>query len=80
MTKVLYLKFQVQDQLYKFVTLPDGLSSAPQFFTKLMKPVHSTLQTRVMLLAAILMTVFCFAIHLLNVRQMSTTHMPFLMT
>ena len=41
-----YLKFQVQDQLYKFVTLPNGLSSAPQIFTKLMKPVYSTLRTR----------------------------------
>ena len=41
-----YLKFQVQDQLYKFVTLPNGLRSAPQIFTKLMKPVYSTLRTR----------------------------------
>ena len=41
-----YLKFQVQDQLYKFVTLPNGLSSAPRIFTKLMKPVYSTLRTK----------------------------------
>ena len=75
-----YLKFQVQDQLHKFVTLPNGLSSAPRIFTKLMKPMYSTLRTEVMFLAAILMTVFCLAIHLLNVRQISMTHMPFLMT
>lgn len=41
-----YLKFQVGSQLYKFITLPNGLSSAPRIFTKLMKPVYSTLRTR----------------------------------
>ena len=41
-----YLKFQVQDQLYKFLTLPNGLCSARRIFTKLMKPVYSTLRTR----------------------------------
>ena len=41
-----YLEFQVGSQLYKFITLPNGLSSAPRIFAKLMKPVHSTLRTR----------------------------------
>ena len=41
-----YLKFQVQDQLYEFVTLPNGLSSAPRIFTKVMKLVYSTLRAR----------------------------------
>ena len=35
-----YLKFKVGCQLYKFITLPNGLSSAPRIFTKLMKPVY----------------------------------------
>ena len=41
-----YLKFQVGSQLYKFITLPNGLSSAPRIFTKLLKPVYSTLRTQ----------------------------------
>lgn len=41
-----YLKFQVKEQLFKYITLPNGLSSAPRIFTKLMKPVYSTLRTR----------------------------------
>ena len=41
-----YLKFQVGSQLYKFITLPNGLSSAPRIFTKLMKAVYFTLRTR----------------------------------
>ena len=41
-----YLKFRVGHQLNKFITLPNGLSSAPRIFTKLMKPVYSKLRTR----------------------------------
>lgn len=41
-----YLKFKVGGQLYKYITLPNGLSSAPRIFTKLTKPVYSTLRTR----------------------------------
>ena len=41
-----YLKFQVGSQLYKFITLPNGSSSAPRILTKLMKTVYSTLRTR----------------------------------
>ena len=41
-----YLKFKLGTQLYKFITLPNGLSSAPHIFTKLMKPVYSALRTR----------------------------------
>ena len=40
------MKFQVGSQLYKFITLPNGLSSAPRIFTKLLKPVYSTLRTQ----------------------------------
>ena len=41
-----YLKFKVGCQFYKFITLPNGLSSSPRIFTKLMKPAYSTLRTR----------------------------------
>lgn len=36
-----YLKFNWEGQLYKFVCLPFGLSSAPRIFTKVLKPVFS---------------------------------------
>ena len=39
------IEFKVGHQLYKFITLPNGLSSAPRIFTKLMKPEYSTLRT-----------------------------------
>ena len=41
-----YMKFQVQGQLYKFVTLPYVQCSASRIITKLMKQVYSALQTR----------------------------------
>ena len=41
-----YLKFRGGHQLNKFITLPNDLSPAPRIFTKLMKPVYSTLRTR----------------------------------
>lgn len=41
-----YSKFHVKDQLYKFVTLSNRLSSALRIFTKVMKPVYSNLSTK----------------------------------
>ena len=41
-----YLKFRVGHQLNTLITLPNGLNFAPRIFTKLMKPVYSTLRTR----------------------------------
>ena len=38
-----YLMFQFAGQLYKFVCLPNGLTSAPRLFTKLLKPVIAAL-------------------------------------
>ena len=35
-----YLKFRWQGQLYKFVCLPFGLSSAPRVYTKVLKPIY----------------------------------------
>ena len=33
-----YLRFEHEGQLFEFVCLPNGLSSAPRIFTKLLKP------------------------------------------
>ena len=39
-----YLKFSWQGELFQFTCLPNGLASAPRLFTKLLKPVYSTLR------------------------------------
>lgn len=41
-----YLRFTWNNQLFQFTCLPNGLSSAPRIFTKLMKPVYSTLRCK----------------------------------
>ena len=38
-----YLMFQFEGQLYKFVCLPNGLTSAPRLFTKILKPIFAAL-------------------------------------
>lgn len=42
-----YLRFTWKGQIYEFTALPNGLSSAPRIFTKVMKPVFSTLRQTV---------------------------------
>ena len=39
-----YLRFCWQGSLYQYTCMPNGLSSAPKCFTKLLKPVYSTLR------------------------------------
>ena len=39
-----YLKFEWQGKLYCFTCLPNGLSTASRIFTKVLKPVFSTLR------------------------------------
>ena len=39
-----YLRFMWNNQLMQYTVLPNGLSSAPRLFTKLMKPVLATLR------------------------------------
>jgi len=39
-----YLRFMWRDKLYQFSCLPNGLSSAPRIFTKLLKPVFTLLR------------------------------------
>ena len=41
-----YLKFMFNGSLYQYTCLPNGLSSAPRIFTKLLKPVYSTLHNK----------------------------------
>ena len=40
-----YLKFVANGELYQYTCLPNGLASAPRIFTKLMKPIYSTLRS-----------------------------------
>ena len=40
-----YQKFVFNGVLYQFTCLPNGLSSAPRIFTKLLKPVYASLHT-----------------------------------
>ena len=39
-----FLRFEFKGTLYEFTCLPNGLSSAPRVFTKLMKPVLAVLR------------------------------------
>ena len=41
-----YLRFYWQDNLYQYTCLPNGLSSGPRKFTKIMKSALSTLHIR----------------------------------
>ena len=41
-----YLKFAYKSKLYKYTAYPNGLSSCPRNFTKLMKPVLCVLRTK----------------------------------
>ena len=41
-----YLRFYQKGQLFQYTCLPNGLFSAPRYFTKILKPVYSTLRKR----------------------------------
>jgi hypothetical protein len=41
-----YLRFLWEGKLYQYTCLPNGLSSAPRYFTKILKPVYSNLRTQ----------------------------------
>ena len=41
-----YLRFYWQGSLYQYTCMPNGLSSAPRVFTKLLKPVYSNLRQK----------------------------------
>lgn len=42
-----FLRFQWKGKSYQYTCLPNGISSAPRLFTKLMKPVYSKLKLKV---------------------------------
>ena len=39
-----FLKFQWKDDLYQFMVMLNGLTSAPRIFTKIFKPVYASLR------------------------------------
>ena len=41
-----YLRFFWRNRLFQYTCLPNGLASAPRYFTKLLKPVYSTLRSQ----------------------------------
>ena len=47
-----FLRFVWRDNLYQYVCLPNGLSSAPRMFTKLLKPVFKVLREKGLLSSA----------------------------
>ena len=47
-----YLKFEYNGNLYKFTCLPNGLSSGPRKFTKLLKPPMAALRKRKRIVSA----------------------------
>jgi hypothetical protein len=47
-----FLRFNFEYTLYEFTCLPNGLSSAPRVFTKLLKPLFAVLRGKGILLVA----------------------------
>ena len=41
-----YLRFMWGGKLFQYTCLPNGLSSAPRYFTKLLKPVYGILHSQ----------------------------------
>lgn len=56
-----YLRFEHEGQLYEFVCLPNGLSSAPRIFTKLLKPALARLREDGVLLVIYIDDIILFA-------------------
>ncbi|XP_073238147.1 uncharacterized protein [Porites lutea] len=56
-----YLRFEHEGQLYEFVCLPNGLSSAPRIFTKLLKPALAKLREDGVLLVIYIDDIILFA-------------------
>lgn len=41
-----YLRFFWRNRLFQYTCLPNGLASAPRYFTKVLQPVYSTLHSQ----------------------------------
>jgi hypothetical protein len=48
-----FLRFQWKGKNYQYTCLPNGITSAPRIFTKLMKPVYSTFPRNVIICVGI---------------------------
>ena len=57
-----YLRFEHDGQLYEFVCLPNGLSSAPRIFTKLLKPTLARLREDGLLLVIYINDIILLAV------------------
>ena len=66
-----YLLFKFEGQLYKFVCLPNGLSSAPRIFTKLLKPVFAALRKQGHQIMCCLDGSFLMVTHFRNAKNQS---------
>ena len=66
-----YLRFVWQGVLYQFTCLPNGLSSCPRTFTKLLKPPLTALHKLGHIIARVILTIVSFRVkHLNNVSVM----------
>lgn len=54
-----FLRFSVNSQIYEFTCLPFGLSTSPMVFTKIMKPVMTSLRSRGLLSVIYLDDILC---------------------
>ena len=64
--------FEFKGKFYKYECLPNGLTSAPKFFTKIMKPVLSTLRRLSYSVVNYLDDIYIFVvIHLQNAEMQS---------
>ena len=71
------LLFKFEGQLYKFACLPNGLSSTPRIFTKLLKPVFSALHKQGHQIMAYLDDSFLMVTRLRNAKNQSFTKLKF---
>ena len=74
-----YLMFQFEGIRYKYVCLPNGLSPAPRIFTKLMKPVLSSLRKKGTKLLITWMTSSWWVILLKSAKMQSSIHVIYLL-
>jgi hypothetical protein len=66
-----YLRFVWQGVLCQFTCLPNGLSSCPRTFTKLLKPPLTALHKLGHIIARVILTIVSFRVkHLNNVSVM----------
>ena len=65
-----FFMFQWKGEYYQFTCLPNGLSSAPRIFTKILKPVYAHLRSIGRTCMGILMTPYSLVRALIHVIEM----------